>query len=88
VGILTAVAYQITLGGIVPSVSYFTFMNAFLNLSLLLMCATVVVNLYVGASDRRGHERGDRIDRRCRWLFPTIYFGLIAFGVAVALLFL
>ncbi len=31
VGILTAVAYQMTLGGIVPSVSYLTLMNGFVN---------------------------------------------------------
>ena len=87
VGILTAVAYQITLVGIVPNVSYFTLMNGFLNLSFLLMCATVVINLYVGAADRRGHELGDRIDRRCRWLFPLAYFGLNAIATAVAFLF-
>ena len=87
VGILAAVAYQITLVGIVPNVSYFTLMNGFLNLSFLVMCATVVINLYVGAADRRGHERGDRIDRRCRWVFPLTYFGLCAIALAVALLF-
>jgi hypothetical protein len=86
VGILTAVAYQITLVGIVPNVSYFTLMNGFLNLSFLLMSATVVINLYVGIADRHGHERGDRIDRRCRWLFPLIYFGLIATMLTVAVL--
>jgi hypothetical protein len=86
VGILTAVAYQITLVGIVPNVSYFTLMNGFLNLSFLLMSATVVINLYVGIADRHGHERGDRIDRRCRWLFPLIYFGMIATMLIVAVL--
>ncbi len=87
VGILTAVAYEVTLVGIVPNVSYFTLMNGFLNLSFLIMCASVVVNLYVAALDRRGHERGDRIDRRCRWLFPLAYFGLNAAMVAVVFLF-
>lgn len=87
VGILTAVAYQITLGGIVPNVSEFTYMNGFLNLSLMLMCATVVINLYVGAVDKRGHhQRGDRIDRRCRWIFPLAYLGLNALALAVAFL--
>jgi len=86
VGILTAVAYQITLVGIVPNVSYFTLMNGFLNLSFMLMCATVVINLYVGALDKRGHERGDRVDRRCRWLFPVAYFGINALMLAAAFL--
>ena len=86
VGILTAVAYQMTLGGIVPSVSYFTLMNAFVNLSFLLMSATVVINLYVAAADKLGHLTGDRIDRRCRWIFPLAFFGLNTIAIAVALL--
>jgi hypothetical protein len=88
VGILTVVAYQITLVGIVPNVSYITIMNGFLNFSFLLMCATIVVNLYVGAADRRGHERGDRIDCYCRWIFPLTYLGLNAIALAVAFLIL
>ena len=87
VGILTAVAYQVTLGGFVPNVSYVTFMNGFVNVSFLLMCGTVVINLYVGAADKRGHELGDRIDRTCRWLFPLTYFGLNAIALAVLFLF-
>jgi hypothetical protein len=87
VGILSAVAYQITLVGIVPNVSYFTLMNEFLNLSFLLMCATVAINLYVAYADRRGNELGDRIDRHCRWIFPLTYFGLNAITVVVVFLF-
>jgi len=87
VGILSAVAYQITLVGIVPNVSYFTLMNEFLNLSLLLMCATVVINLYVSYADRRGDGRGNRVDRHCRWIFPLTYLGLNAIAVAVAFFF-
>jgi len=82
IGILTVVAYQIVLSDILPQSSYFTLINAFLNVSLLLMCATVVVNLVVGHLDRRGrNEVGDRIDRRCRWVFPAVYLALN--GVAV-----
>ena len=77
VGILTAVAYQITLGDILPHVSYVTFVHGFLNVSMLLMAATVVINLVVGAADKRGDvQRGDQIDQRCRWIFPLAYFGL------------
>jgi hypothetical protein len=87
VGILSAVAYQITLVGIVPNVSYFTLMNEFVSYSFLLMCATVVVNLYVAHADRCGSERGDLIDRRCRWIFPATYLGLNAIAVGAAFLF-
>jgi hypothetical protein len=85
IGILTGVAYQLVMGDVLPRISYFTLMHAFLNLSFLTMCATVVVNLAVGALDKRGrYELGDRIDHRCRWIFPLAYFGLILvmFGAA------
>jgi hypothetical protein len=87
VGILTAVAYQITLAEIVPNVSYLTLLNGFVNLSLLMMSITAVINLLVAAADRHGYERGDRIDRCCRWLFPLAYFGLNGIATAVVLLY-
>ena len=78
VGILTAVAYQIVVGDLLPHVSYITLMHAFLNFSFLIMCASVVANLVVGACDRNGKVAlGDLIDRRCRVLFPITYLGLL-----------
>jgi len=85
IGILTGVAYQLVMGDVLPRISYFTLTHAFLNLSFMTMCATVVINLVVGAADKRGsYELGDRIDRRCRWIFPLTYVGLILvlFGAA------
>jgi len=88
IGILTGVAYQIVTSEGMPRISYVTFMHGFLSLSFLTMCATVVINLVVGVLDQRGElERGDRIDRRCRWMFPLAYFGLILVMVGVAVLF-
>jgi hypothetical protein len=88
IGILTAVAYQIVVSEIQPDISYMTLMHGFLNLSLLIMCATVVINLVVGALDRQGRPgAGDRIDLRCRWIFPTTYFGLILVMVGVTFTF-
>lgn len=82
VGILTAVAYQIMLSDIMPRISYMTLMNAFLNVSFLIMCAAVVVNLRVGALDKRGdEEQGQRLDGRCRWMFPLVYGGLALFAL-------
>ena len=84
VGILTAVAYQIVVGDLLPHVSYITLTHAFLNFSSFIMCATVVINLYVGACDRKGKtELGDIIDRRCRWIFPLAYFGLLLLSTAI-----
>jgi len=88
IGILTGVAYQLVMGDILPKISYFTLMHAFLGLSFLTMCSTVVINLVVGTLDNRGRsELGNLIDRRCRWVFPLAYFGLIVvmFGAASVL---
>ena len=88
VGILTAVAYQIVVSDVLPHISYVTLMNGFLNLSLLLMCATVVENLLVGAYDKQGKsDVGDLIDYRCRWIFPLVYFGLLILALMVMLIF-
>jgi hypothetical protein len=78
VGILTAVAYQIVVGDLLPHVSYITVMHGFLNFSFFIMCGTVVINLIVGACDKNGkHALGELIDRRCRWIFPLSYLGLL-----------
>ncbi len=82
IAILTVVAYQIVLSEILPRISYMTLMNGFLNMSFFVVCASVVVSLWVGSLDRRGLvDVGDRIDRRCRWIFPILYLGLL--GVVV-----
>jgi len=88
IGILTAVAYQIVVSEIQPHISYVTLMHGFLILSLLIMSGTVVINLVVGTLDKQGRvAAGDRVDRRCRWLFPLAYFGLNAVMAVVAFTF-
>jgi hypothetical protein len=82
VGILTAVTYQVVVSAILPQISYLTFIHAFLNLSFFIMCATVIINLVVGAYDKNGDsKRGDKIDRVCRWAFPGAYVVLILITV-------
>ena len=89
IGILTGVAYQLVMSDHLPRISYVTVMHGFLNLSFLTMCATVGVNLVVGARDKRGDiAGGDRLDRRCRWGFPLGYVGLNALLLGVAFLVL
>ncbi len=88
IGILTVIAYQVVVSEDLPQISYITLIHGFLNLSFLTMCATVVINLVVGALDKWGkQEIGDRIDRRCRWVFPFSYFGLMLVMLGVTLLF-
>ena len=88
IGILTGVAYQLVINDSMPHISYVTLMHGFLSFSFLTMCATVVVNLAVGALDRTGKsELGDLVDHRCRWLFPLTYFGLNFAMISVTFLF-
>ena len=88
IGILTGVAYFLVTSDQLPRISYVTLIHGFLNLSFLIMCATVVINLIVGAVDKRGKfELGDRIDRGCRWIFPLVYFILLIIMFTVAMLF-
>lgn len=85
IGILTGVAYQLVMSEILPKISYMTLINAYLNFSFLSMCATVIINLVVGALDKKGRqEDGDRLDRRCRWIFPLAYALLILFSATIA----
>jgi hypothetical protein len=84
VGLLTAVAYQAMISDIMPHISYVTFINAFVSLSFLLMSATAGINLVVCLCDRHGHfEKGDVIDRRCRWIFPITHVSLILLAFLV-----
>jgi hypothetical protein len=89
IGILTAVAYQLVVSDTLPQISYVTLIHGILNLSFVLMCTTVVINLVVGAFDRAGKfATGDSIDRRCRVIFPVTYFGLILLMATVAFWFI
>jgi len=89
IGILTGVAYQIVMSDLLPQIATFTLIHAFLNISFVTMCGTVVVNLRVAALDRRGHrESGDLLDQRCRWAFPLAYFVLMMLATVVAFWFL
>jgi len=88
IGILTAVAYQMAVSDQLPSISYFTLIHGFLNLSFYVMCSTVVINLVVRSLDKKGKsELGDRLDCRCRWAFPLVYFGLLFIMFCGAMLF-
>jgi hypothetical protein len=74
IGILTVVAFQIVVSEMLPRIPNFTILSSFLLFSYLILVASVVVNLRVGALDQAGRvEAGNRLDRRCRWLFPLIF---------------
>lgn len=84
VGLLTAVAYQIILGDILPHIAYLTPVNVFVNLSFMVMCASIVVNLVVGELNRGGQgDKADALDNRCKVLFPVVYLSLLAIVATV-----
>lgn len=88
IGILTAVAYQMVMADILPHISYMTLLNGFVNISLLVMCAAVVMNLVVGSYERQGRiDMSHKIDSRCRWIFPTVYIGWLSVITAIAFIF-
>jgi hypothetical protein len=73
-GILTVVAFQIVVSEMLPRITYFTILSSFLLISYLVLVASVIVNLTVGALDRAGRViAGNRLDQRCRWLFPIAF---------------
>jgi hypothetical protein len=84
-GILTGVSFQSIVVSVIPPVSYITLMQVFLFVSLVLIAATVPINLIVATLDRAGKQGiGDIIDRRCRLIFPLIYlFSLLVMGMIV-----
>ena len=84
VGLLTAVAYQIVLGDILPHIAYLTPVNVFVNISFVVMCASIVVNLIVGELNRenRGQE-ADILDNRCKKIFPAVYLSLLVLTVLI-----
>lgn len=87
IGILTAVAFQITMSELLPRIAYVTLINGFMNFCFFTMCATVVINLVVGSHEKNGrHEAAIRLDRRCRRVFPIVFFGLNLAAVAIAFL--
>jgi hypothetical protein len=82
-GILAVVAYQITVSSSLPAIPYFTLMSAYIYISFITACASVLVNLRVSHLDRSARrEEGNRLDARCRWLFPVAYLGSLALAAA------
>jgi hypothetical protein len=79
IGILSLVAYQITVSDSMPAIAYFTLMSGFLYSTYLLLTAGVVVNLVVSKLDQAGNaETGNRVDITCRWAFPLLFLGVNA----------
>ena len=77
-GMLTVIAYQFVIASTLPRFPYLTVMDYFTLVSLVIIAATMLVNLVVSRLDA---ERGCTVDRFCRFLFPLGY----TLGLAVVL---
>jgi hypothetical protein len=79
---LTLVAYRFLLGGDLPKVSYLTRLDYFLLGATILVFLTLIEVTWTSAMSGRGQaEAARRIDRRSRWLFPTLFLAMIAVGI-------
>ena len=77
IALLTVVAFQTIVEQALPAIPGFTLMAGFIMINYLLLAATIVVNLRVSVLDHSGRQQqGDKLDRRCRWLFPALYFAV------------
>lgn len=75
IGILTIVAYQFLLDGNMPRISYFTFTDAVLLFSFIIMCLTIYESLLVNTLWKRGQRAlAERVDNAANWGFPIVYF--------------
>ena len=74
IGILSVVAYYFVILDSVPEINYLTLMDGFIIATFLILAGGVVINVVVDKLNRAGRkEVGDRVDRVCRWAFPTAY---------------
>lgn len=76
IGILTIVAYQFLIDGAMPRISYFTFTDAVLLYSFLVMCLAIFESLILYSLCKAGRKHSaERVDVIFQWMFPVIYFG-------------
>ncbi len=75
IGVLTIVAYQFLIDGTMPRISYFTFTDAVLLYSFVIMCMAIFESLIVYSLFRAGHKPlAERVDLIAQWVFPVVYF--------------
>jgi len=82
--LLAVVAFGVTLSDSLPKISYLTFTDAVGAVVYCFMTLTIIENVVVHILKRRQREtQAIKLDRSCRWLFPTTY--LISWGILIAL---
>lgn len=83
IGILSVVAYYFVILDNVPEVSYLTLVDAFIISTFLILAAGVILGVIMETLGHSGRTKlGARVDRICRWAFPTAYlFTTAALGI-------
>lgn len=77
-GVLTVVAYQFVIAESLPRVTYLTLLDQLMIFSFILLFVTVLESMVVSHVKRRHFERGLKIDRTARWVFPSIYLVVVS----------
>ncbi|WP_269542214.1 hypothetical protein [Cerasicoccus fimbriatus] len=78
IGILTIVAYQFLIDGSLPRIPYFTFTDAIVFLSFIIMAGVVFQSLLLWYLHKKKREQlADLIDKLSLWGFPFVYLGAI-----------
>ena len=72
IGILTITAYQLVIGDLLPHVSYFTLVHGLLNISLIMVCLTVAVNIFMCHSEEK-LSTAVNLNYVAKWAFPMLY---------------
>jgi hypothetical protein len=75
---LTLIAFQFAMAGILPRLSYFTELDAFITASTGLVFLALLESLttsYLVSVERK--ELALRMDRICRWAFPLAFIGVM-----------
>ena len=71
---LSLIAYRFSLGSVLPPVSYFTRMDAFLaSASVLVFLSLVEAVVTSGIADRGHSSTAAQIDKTARWSFPVLF---------------
>jgi hypothetical protein len=72
---LTLIAYQFVIDSDVPDLPYLTRLDAFILMSSVLVFLSIVeVLLTTKLANRDRINLARAIDRRCRWIFPIVFF--------------
>ena len=77
-GVLTVVAYQFVIADGLPRIAYLTVLDKMMLVSFALLAVTVVQSMVVAHYNESAPETAALIDRRSRWLFPSVYALLLA----------